>query len=47
MEKAEMLNKLHHKRDEIRQTLSGAMELVQTLPMSLKLNFAYLALRLG
>lgn len=42
-----MLNKLQHQQDEIRQTLSGAMELVQTLPMPLKLNFAYLALRLG
>ena len=47
MERAELLSRLNHKQDEIRKTLSGAMELVQTLPMSQKLNFAYLALRLG
>lgn len=47
MDETELLEKLQYKQEDIRRALSGAMELVQTLPLSLKLSFACLALRLG
>jgi uncharacterized membrane protein YbjE (DUF340 family) len=38
---------MNHKQEEIRKSLCGAMEIVQTLPTTLKISFATLALKLG